>query len=82
MPSGDTEDLDRTVNYEVINTIITKEMQQTQKLLETVVKGILDKLIATYPFLYTAVVSIKKLHPPMPGEIGHSFVQLSYTSQK
>lgn len=57
-------------------------MQDTQKLLETVVKNIIDELIKIYPFITTAVVGIKKLHPPMPGEIGHSFVQLTYTSSK
>jgi len=77
-PSDDTENIDRTVNYELINTIILEEMQRTQKMLETVVRNILDRLTAKYPFLHTAVVGIKKLNPPMPGEIGHSFVQLAY----
>lgn len=79
-PVGDTEDLEHTVNYEVVNAILIVAMQQTQKLLETVIKNIITELIAAYPFLLTAVVGIKKLHPPMPGQIGHSFVQLSYTS--
>ncbi|WP_276090135.1 dihydroneopterin aldolase [Pedobacter sp. JY14-1] len=74
----DTENIDRTVNYELINTIILEEMQRTQKMLETVVRNILNRLIAKYPFLHTAVAGIKKLNPPMPGEIGHSFVQLAY----
>lgn len=82
VPSGDTEDLERTVNYEVINTIIREEMKSTKKLLESVVRLILDRVISTYPFVQTAVAGIKKMHPPMPGEINHSFVQLSYTSEK
>lgn len=82
IPFGDTEDLQQTVNYEVINTIVRNAMAKTQKLLETVVKAIIDELLAAYPFIATANVGIKKLHPPMPGEIGHSFVQLSYTSPK
>jgi dihydroneopterin aldolase len=81
-PSDDTENLETTVNYEVINEIMRKAMQKTQKMLETVVKNILDELMSIYPFLHTAVVGIKKLNPPMPGEIGHSFVQLSYKSAK
>lgn len=80
LPSGETEDLQKTVNYEVINTIILEEMKNTQKLLETVVKRIMDKVLATYPFLLSAVVGVKKMHPPMLGEVGHSFVQLKYTS--
>jgi dihydroneopterin aldolase len=81
-PDSDTENLAKTVNYEVLNSIIQKEMANTQKLLETVVKNILDHIMENYPFVKTAKVGIKKLHPPMPGQIGHSFVALSYTSDK
>lgn len=79
-PNTDTENLDRTVNYEVLNNIILDEMKHTRKMLETVVKSILDRVIENYPFILTGEVGIKKLNPPMPGEIGHSFVQLSYRS--
>ena len=49
---------------------------------QSVVKNIIDQLIHNYSFIEAAIVGIKKLHPPMPGEIGHSFVQLTYTSSK
>lgn len=81
-PSGNTEDLQRTVNYEVLNHIIREEMASTKQLLESVVKQILDRVVAAYPFVLTAVTGIKKMHPPMQGEINHSFVQLAYTSEK
>ena len=81
-PSGSTEDLERTVNYEVLNTIILEEMASTKQLLETVVRLILDRVLSAFPFVLTAVAGIKKMHPPMPGEINHSFVQLSYSSEK
>jgi dihydroneopterin aldolase len=80
IPFGETENLQHTVNYEVLNTIILEEMANTQKMLETVVKNIIDRTVANYPFILTATVGIRKLNPPMPGEIGHSFVQLSYKS--
>jgi dihydroneopterin aldolase len=80
MPNTDTENLERTVNYEILNNIILGEMKNTRKMLETVVKSILDRVVDNYPFIHTAEVGIKKLNPPMPGEIGHSFVQLSYRS--
>lgn len=79
-PNTDTENLEKTVNYEILNTIILDEMKRTRKMLETVVKSILDRVLENYPFVITAEVGIKKLNPPMPGEIGHSFVQLKYTS--
>lgn len=80
-PEGDTEELQHTVNYEVLNNIIREEMKNTQKLLETVVSRMLEQVKRHFPFLKTAVVGIKKLHPPMPGEIDHSFVQLEYTAE-
>jgi len=81
-PHADTENLERTVNYEILNNIILDEMKNSRKMLETVVKSILDRVVENYPFVHTAEVGIKKLNPPMPGEIGHSFVQLSYCAAK
>ncbi|RYE53668.1 MAG: dihydroneopterin aldolase [Sphingobacteriales bacterium] len=78
IPNDDTENLQRTVNYEILNSIIQEEMNHPRKMLETVVRAILDRILSNYPFLLTAEVGIKKLNPPMPGQIGHSFVQLSY----
>jgi dihydroneopterin aldolase len=78
IPENETENLEKTINYEVLNAIILEEMKVPKKLLETVVRNILDQIVAKYPFLKTAEVSIKKLNPPMPGQVGHSFVQLSY----
>jgi dihydroneopterin aldolase len=78
IPNEETENLNATVNYEDINSIITNAMQKTQKLLETVVRNIIDELISKYSYIQTATVGIKKMNPPMPGEIGCSFVQLSY----
>ena len=81
-PQGFDDELGQTVNYEDLNHIILEEMKHTQKLLETVLKNIISKVIELYPFVDTVNVSMKKLNPPMPGQIGHSFVKLSYTSAK
>ena len=80
LPKGFDDDLAQTVNYEDLNQIILEEMNHTQKLLETVLRNIISKVIALYPFVDVVNVSIKKLNPPMPGQIGHSFVKLSYQS--
>jgi len=81
-PQGFDDELAQTVNYEDLNSIIREEMKHTQKLLETVLKNIISKVIELYPFVEMVNVSMKKLSPPMPGQIGHSFVKLSYTSAK
>jgi dihydroneopterin aldolase len=79
---GDTEDLQQTVNYEVLNSIIVNEMKRTQKMLETVVRNMINQVVEDFPFISSAEVGIKKLNPPMEGQIGHSFVKLSYLAEK
>jgi dihydroneopterin aldolase len=79
---GDTEDLKQTVNYEVLNTIIINEMRQTQKMLETVVRNMINQVVKSFPFISSADVGIKKLNPPMEGQIGHSLVKLSFRAEK
>lgn len=80
VPQGDSENLARTVNYEALNQIIDEEMKNCQKLLETVVLNIITRITAEYSFLLTAKVGIKKLNPPMIGEIGCSYVELKYSA--
>lgn len=79
-PAGFDDELAQTVNYEDLNSIIRTEMKNTQKLLETVLNNIISKVIEFYPFVEKIEVSMKKLNPPMPGQIGHSFVKLSYSA--
>ncbi|WP_131537127.1 dihydroneopterin aldolase [Pedobacter nototheniae] len=78
-PLGFDDELNQTVNYEDLNAIILSEMKNTQKLLETVLHNMISKVVELYPFVEVVNVSIKKLNPPMPGQIGHSFVKLTYT---
>jgi dihydroneopterin aldolase len=79
---GDTENLQQTVNYEVLNSIIINEMKRTQKMLETVVRNMIDQVVEQFPFISSADVGIKKLNPPMEGQVGYSFVKLSYLAEK
>jgi dihydroneopterin aldolase len=78
---GFDDDLNNTINYEVLNAIILEEMKNTQKLLETVLQNIIKKVVALYPFITDVRASIKKLNPPMPGQVGYSFVKLSYQAK-
>ena len=81
-PKNFNDEIQFTVNYENLNTILLEEMQATKKLLETVLNSILDRIVADYPFINSAMISINKLNPPMPGEVGSSFVKLEYVSNK
>lgn len=58
------------LNYQKAYELIAKEMQQTSNLLEHVAQRILDCLYENFTELCFARVEVKKLAPPMGGEIG------------
>jgi dihydroneopterin aldolase len=74
---GDDE-IAHTVNYEQLFQMVDTEMRNTRKLLETVVQGIIDRAKTAYPFVALICVSIKKLNPPLPGQVDASFIQITY----
>lgn len=73
------EQLDNTINYEELNSIILESMGTPKKLLETVVEEILQQVRTKFPFVLTAEVTIVKNNPPMPGQVGSSVVSLKYS---
>jgi len=74
----DTDEIAHTVNYEQLYAIVARHMQTPRKLLETVVQSIIDDLKAEYPFAQTIRVGLKKLNPPLPGNVACSFIQITY----
>ncbi|MFM2224057.1 MAG: hypothetical protein RJA07_259 [Bacteroidota bacterium] len=72
------DNLDNTFNYEVIYQIVKEEMETTQKLLETVVQNILQKIIK-YEVVKNATVRLNKLEPYKMQGVGKVAVELSYS---
>lgn len=72
------DDLTQTLNYEKLYRIAEAEMQHPRKLLETVAKGILDRIKADFDFAETIRVQVKKLNPPLKGAVKASSVTLTY----
>ena len=70
--------ISNTVNYEVLHRIIKEEMAHPRKLIETVVQAILDKVLAKFPFINDAEVTLKKMHPALSGPVKNSAVTISY----
>lgn len=69
--SAISDNINDALNYQKAYELIAKEMQQTSNLLENVAKRILDCLYTNFPELLFAKVQVKKLAPPMGGEIGN-----------
>ncbi len=72
------DEIAHTVNYEQLYQIVDAEMKHTRKLLETVVQGIIDRVKAAYPFAQTIKGGIRKLNPPLPGDVAASFIEITY----
>lgn len=78
-PDRETGDnLVNTVNYERLFAIADAAMAQTSKLIETVAERILQELIHEFPYLEEISVRIRKMNPPLAGEVGASVVNLSW----
>ena len=79
IPTAIDDDLQHTLNYEELYTIVQAQMLQPRKLLETVANAINNNIVAAYPFAQTVCTGITKLNPPLPGQVGSSFIQIKYT---
>lgn len=73
--AGKSDLLGDTLNYETLFFIVEKEMQKPSKLLETVVERIIASVTYQFSTLESIQVSIKKLHPPLDGEVAASVVR-------
>jgi 7,8-dihydroneopterin aldolase/epimerase/oxygenase len=66
-----------TVDYEKLYKVVTRQMQQTRKLIETVAQSIADDIKEKYPFADKIQVSIKKLNPPLAGKVDYSQIVIT-----
>lgn len=72
------EELENTVNYEVLYAIASKSMKTPRKLLESVVNEILEEVRIAFPKLQEIEVSICKINPPFGGDQAQARVSLSW----
>lgn len=70
-PSADQDDLNLTINYVDVNRIVEEEMATAFKLIETVAYRILEKLKIEFSILKKARVEIRKINPPLDGDVSH-----------
>ena len=72
--SDQLEDAD---NDQVAYKIVREEMKKKSKLLENIARRILDSLYKELPGMDKVTVTIKKMNPPMGGQIKSVNVSLS-----
>jgi len=64
-----SDNLEDTLDYVFINRIVKEEMRISSKLLEHVVKRILDRIFDEMETVTKAVVSVSKMNPPIDGDV-------------
>jgi len=75
--SSITDELIDTVDYVHLNHIVKQEMAIRSKLLEEVVKRILNRIFKELSMVEKAKVSVAKLNPPIGGNVEEVVVILT-----
>jgi len=68
--SSETDDLNDTVDYVLLNRIVKEEMNIPSKLLESVAKRILNRIFIESDLVTKATISVSKINPPIGGDVG------------
>ncbi len=76
------DELEKTVNYEVIFAVVEKRMKQKTKLLETIVQDLMVELQNQFSGLHSLRVRINKHNPPLAGKVARTYVELSQDFRK
>ena len=67
--SSESDCLNDTVDYVLLNKIVKEEMNIPSKLLETVAKRILNRVFLESNLVTKAMVSVSKINPPIGGDV-------------
>ena len=70
-----------TINYETVYEICAIQMKNTQKLLESVLANIIYGLKWQFQTIYVVKVKIRKLHPPLGGQVDAASIETSMDFQ-
>lgn len=76
-----SDDLADTVDYVQVHRIVQKQMQIRAKLIEVVAQRIIDQLLHELPLIQKVSVTVRKMTPPIMGNVESVAVTLS-DSQK
>lgn len=77
--ASETDDLEGTVNYEIIYAITKEEMATPTKLLERVAQRILERLFESFTNPSTIEISVAKKNPPVGGTVNQSRITMIRT---
>lgn len=71
------DDLEKTVNYEILYQFVKEEMEKPSKLLETVAEKIVERILRDLPEVGQVDLKIAKINPPIGGKCKRASLSLS-----
>ena len=67
--SSISDNLEDTVDYVLLNRIVTEEMSIRSKLLEHVAHRIITRIFKEVPSISRIILGVSKLNPPIGGDV-------------
>ncbi|MEI7502351.1 MAG: dihydroneopterin aldolase [Paludibacter sp.] len=75
--AGETDNLEHTLNYQLVYDVVKEQMEIPSKLIEHVGQRILDNIMSSFPQIEALVVQLSKLSPPLGGKVERVTIELS-----
>ena len=67
--AANSDQLSDTVDYVLLQRIVTTEMQKRSKLLEHVAQRIIDAIFQEVDLVHTVKIRVAKVNPPIGGDV-------------
>ncbi len=75
------DDLGKTVSYSTIYYLLQAEMKKPAQLLETLAQRMVDRILEQFsPRVSGVTLKLRKLNPPLGGQVAAAFVEVSSSS--
>ena len=74
--AGQTDNLEDTLNYQLVYDAVKCEMEIPSKLIEHVGQRILDRIYAEFEQITEVGVKLSKLNPPLGGKVDRVTIEL------
>lgn len=74
--AGQTDELENTLNYQLVYDVVKTQMEIPSKLIEHVGQRILESIFGSFPQIKTLKVKLEKLNPPLGGKVEKVSIEL------
>lgn len=76
--AAEDDDINKALDYAELTELVVEEMKRPRKLLESVATGIQKRITARWPEVKGGVVTIVKIHPPIPAPTPRASVTVEW----